>query len=348
MTPKRAATRAYCAPTPSRTRISVPATSKKTTTATLPTVPRPRDIEAAARHPPVSPPDPARPARVPFNREAGEEPAVRGTLHAPADAAEEGLVLTHGAGASSDSPLLVALADVLAGRGFVVLRCDLPFRQARPHGPPSPAGAARDRTGLRAAVEAIRGIGPQRVDLGGHSYGGRQASLLAAEDPSVARALLLLSYPLHPPRTPGRAPGHALPATPHTRALRPGHRGPVRLGGGVSQRPHRDPGADGPPPGARRRSRSGRRATFARVARGPRHAHRGPLARVQWVNVRRDRQSSTDRDGAAVRPSPTCYSVSAMPAESGSPRGRKVADAVTTGASTRLRATTAPDRGAGG
>jgi predicted alpha/beta-hydrolase family hydrolase len=169
----------------------------------LPTVPHPRDIEAAARHPPVSPPDPARPARVPFNREAGEEPAVRGTLHAPADAAEEGLVLTHGAGASSDSPLLVALADVLAGRGFVVLRCDLPFRQARPHGPPSPAGAARDRTGLRAAVGAIRGIGPQRVDLGGHSYGGRQASLLAAEDPSVARALLLLSYPLHPPGRPG-------------------------------------------------------------------------------------------------------------------------------------------------
>jgi len=38
--------------------------------------------------------------------------------------------------------------------------------------------------------------------LGGHSYGGRQASMLAAEETSVANALLLLSYPLHPPTRP--------------------------------------------------------------------------------------------------------------------------------------------------
>jgi predicted alpha/beta-hydrolase family hydrolase len=40
------------------------------------------------------------------------------------------------------------------------------------------------------------------VILGGHSYGGRQASMLAAEEPLLASALLLLSYPLHPPRKP--------------------------------------------------------------------------------------------------------------------------------------------------
>jgi hypothetical protein len=40
------------------------------------------------------------------------------------------------------------------------------------------------------------------VYLGGHSYGGRQASILASESPDVAAALLLLSYPLHPPRKP--------------------------------------------------------------------------------------------------------------------------------------------------
>jgi predicted alpha/beta-hydrolase family hydrolase len=43
---------------------------------------------------------------------------------------------------------------------------------------------------------------PGRVFLGGHSYGGRQASMLAASDPAVADALLLLSYPLHPPKRP--------------------------------------------------------------------------------------------------------------------------------------------------
>jgi len=48
-------------------------------------------------------------------------------------------------------------------------------------------------------VEALREIAPGPIFLGGHSYGGRQASMLAAEDPNLARGLLLLSYPLHPP-----------------------------------------------------------------------------------------------------------------------------------------------------
>jgi predicted alpha/beta-hydrolase family hydrolase len=141
-------------------------------------------------------------ASVPFHEAVGDGLTVRGTLHAPAGGAEDGLVLTHGAGSSAESPLLVVLAEALATRGVAVLRCDLPFRQARPHGPPSPAGAARDRAGLRAAVEALAHTGPTRIRLGGHSYGGRQASLLAAENPTVARALLLLAYPLHPPGRP--------------------------------------------------------------------------------------------------------------------------------------------------
>jgi predicted alpha/beta-hydrolase family hydrolase len=40
------------------------------------------------------------------------------------------------------------------------------------------------------------------VFLAGHSYGGRQASMLAAEEPGLATCLLLLSYPLHPPNKP--------------------------------------------------------------------------------------------------------------------------------------------------
>jgi predicted alpha/beta-hydrolase family hydrolase len=43
---------------------------------------------------------------------------------------------------------------------------------------------------------------PGRVFLGGHSYGGRQATMLAAAEPDLAPALLLLSYPLHPPKKP--------------------------------------------------------------------------------------------------------------------------------------------------
>jgi hypothetical protein len=41
-----------------------------------------------------------------------------------------------------------------------------------------------------------------RIFLGGHSYGGRQASMLAAAEPDLVDSLLLLSYPLHPPRRP--------------------------------------------------------------------------------------------------------------------------------------------------
>ncbi|MES1260664.1 MAG: alpha/beta fold hydrolase, partial [Acidobacteriota bacterium] len=85
-----------------------------------------------------------------------------------------GLVLTHGAGGNSRAPLLVALDEALTAAGILVIRYDLPFRQKRPFGPPSPAGAADDRAGLREAVVKMRGLAGERVLLGGHSYGGRQ------------------------------------------------------------------------------------------------------------------------------------------------------------------------------
>ena len=111
-------------------------------------------------------------------------------------------MLTHGAGANSDSRLLVAVANALSGAGFIVQRYDLPFRQERPHGPPIPARSSADRAGLREASDAMRKLAPGKIILGGHSYGGRQSSMLVAEDPSAADAVLLLSYPLHPPRRP--------------------------------------------------------------------------------------------------------------------------------------------------
>ena len=131
-------------------------------------------------------------------------PAVHGFLHRPAGPPGRGLVLTHGAGSDCDAPVLVAIAGVFARAGFTVLRCDLPFRQARSSGPPSPASAARDREGLHRAVTALRPFVPGAVALGGHSYGGRQASMLVADDPALVDALLLLSYPLHPPRRPNQ------------------------------------------------------------------------------------------------------------------------------------------------
>jgi predicted alpha/beta-hydrolase family hydrolase len=131
-----------------------------------------------------------------------QEGSVRGYLHRPERGTGRGMVLTHGAGANCKAPLLVEVATRLSEAGITVLRCDLPFRQKRAFGPPAPATAGQDRQGLRDALSALRRITDGPIILGGHSYGGRQATMLAAEDPGVCDALLLLSYPLHPPEKP--------------------------------------------------------------------------------------------------------------------------------------------------
>src|SRR5437588_3089115 len=136
--------------------------------------------------------------------DATADPPVRGFVHTPSQPNGHGLTLTHGAGSNAQSPLLIALANTFAEGGFTVLRCDLPFRQARRFGPPRPGDATRDRQGLLHAVAAMRKLISGRLFLGGHSYGGRQASMLAAEQPQIADGLLLLSYPLHPPRNPAQ------------------------------------------------------------------------------------------------------------------------------------------------
>jgi uncharacterized protein len=135
------------------------------------------------------------------------DPAVRGWLHTPRVPNGDALILTHGAGSDCTAPLLVALSQTFAGHGYVVLRCDLPFRQERRTGPPFPGNAERDRAGLRNAVAVLRKNVGNRIFLGGHSYGGRQSTMLCAAEPELLKSdlvsgLLLLSYPLHPPRKP--------------------------------------------------------------------------------------------------------------------------------------------------
>ena len=141
------------------------------------------------------------PGFVRFSRDFPDGPSVSGYVHSPASRKPKraGLVLTHGAGSNCDAPLLVALAEEFASAGVAVLRCDLPYRQAHPKGPPYGGDAKRDREGLRRAVAALREDLPGPVYLGGQSYGGRQATMAAAEDKTLTEGLLLISYPLHPP-----------------------------------------------------------------------------------------------------------------------------------------------------
>ena len=151
-----------------------------------------------------------------FSDTSSSDPPIRGYLHRPDSPSGDSLILTHGAGGNAQMGLLVALAEAFAGAGFAVLRCDLPFRQQRPYGPPRPGDAVRDREGLKHAVAAMRELFPGRLFLGGQSYGGRQASMLVAEEPSkgdrlLADGLLLLSYPLHPPGHPEKPRTQHLP-----------------------------------------------------------------------------------------------------------------------------------------
>ncbi|MBI2679401.1 MAG: alpha/beta fold hydrolase [Candidatus Solibacter usitatus] len=125
---------------------------------------------------------------------------IRGTLHRPDRESGDVIVLTHGAGSDSGSALLVGLARAFAGQGHLVLRYDLPFRIEGKQ--PNPRNAVRDREGVHAALEAVRKQARGRVIAAGHSYGGRQSAMLAAERPGAADGLLLLSYPLHPPDKP--------------------------------------------------------------------------------------------------------------------------------------------------
>lgn len=125
--------------------------------------------------------------------------SVRGVLH-PAAEARAAIVLAHGASSNCNSPLISALAAAFAEAGVTALRIDLAFRQARPSGPPHPSKGQLDRDGLHEAAQLVSGNYP--LSIGGHSYGGRQATMLAAENPAVCDSLLLLSYPLHPPGKP--------------------------------------------------------------------------------------------------------------------------------------------------
>ena len=107
-----------------------------------------------------------------------EKPGIRGWLHQPAKV-KAAMLLSHGAGGDGQAPLMVAVAKAFCDAGYLVLRWDLPFRQAGPRSAPGGSGQ-RDRDGIRNAAEFMRqqaqGV---PLCLAGQSYGGRQSSMVA-------------------------------------------------------------------------------------------------------------------------------------------------------------------------
>jgi predicted alpha/beta-hydrolase family hydrolase len=115
------------------------------------------------------------------------------------------LLLAPGAGADRTTPQLVAIDEACTGLGWVVERMDFPYRLAGRRAPDRPPVL---RAAVRAAAAALAeraDVPPEHLVLGGRSMGGRISSMAVAEGLPAA-ALVLVSYPLHPPGRPEKQP----------------------------------------------------------------------------------------------------------------------------------------------
>lgn len=112
------------------------------------------------------------------------------------------LVLAHGAGAGQTHPFMVAFAEALAARGIDVVTFDFLYVSAGRRAPDKPAKLEDCwRAALEIGREAFSGRLPW---VGGKSMGGRIASQLVAAGELGVAGLVLLGYPLHPPKQPGK------------------------------------------------------------------------------------------------------------------------------------------------
>lgn len=113
-------------------------------------------------------------------------------------AAVEALLLAPGAGTDRDSPALVAVEQAV---DVPTVRMDFPYRREGRKAPdraPKLIASVREEA---ARLAASAGVASDRIALGGRSLGGRMCSMAVAEGLPAA-ALVLLSYPLHPPGRP--------------------------------------------------------------------------------------------------------------------------------------------------
>jgi predicted alpha/beta-hydrolase family hydrolase len=119
------------------------------------------------------------------------------------------VALAHGAGAGMDHPFLVGFARALVEAGVAAMRFAFPYSEA---GRRMPGPAAHAVATWREVVPALRGaVTGVPVFAAGKSYGGRMASMAAADDVIDPAGLIYLGYPLHPPGEPEKRRVEHLP-----------------------------------------------------------------------------------------------------------------------------------------
>ncbi|HEV3212999.1 MAG TPA: alpha/beta family hydrolase [Acidimicrobiales bacterium] len=114
-----------------------------------------------------------------------------------------GLVLTPAAGARRTQSGLVVIDELLSDLGITVRRVEFPGQAAGKFRPDPPAVCVETVRDATVALAQELSVSTDRVAIGGRSFGGRMCSLAAAGGLDVA-GLVLVSYPLHPPRQPDR------------------------------------------------------------------------------------------------------------------------------------------------
>ena len=111
------------------------------------------------------------------------------------------IVVAHGAGTGMDHPFLTGFTGALNDGGAATLRFNFPYREAGRKFPDRAPLAVAAWKSVMAAAEARAEGRP--VWACGKSYGGRMASMAAAEGMPAA-GLAYLGYPLHPPGKPDK------------------------------------------------------------------------------------------------------------------------------------------------
>lgn len=119
------------------------------------------------------------------------------------------LLLTPGAGSGRDQSTLVAIG--VAVSPLPVARVDFPYRKEGRRAPDRAPKLVESVRADAAAFAVDAHVRPGRVALGGRSMGGRVCSMAVAEGLPAA-ALVLISYPLHPPGRPQKLRVEHLPA----------------------------------------------------------------------------------------------------------------------------------------
>ncbi len=112
-------------------------------------------------------------------------------------------MLTPGASARRDHPGLVAIDSAVTRLGIVVERIEFPAQAAGRRRPDPPEVCIRTVTRATSELSELLGVVAGSVAVGGRSMGGRMCSM-AVSGGLDAAALVLISYPLHPPGRPDR------------------------------------------------------------------------------------------------------------------------------------------------